>query len=455
MAQEETFMINKKTALILFAVVLILCAFTAFVFVWDGPDKQGEDENIQNESIVVFEGNKDELMSIKVSMPHDVYFISKYGDGWTIDGVDTELIVPYTVDSLAFNVSNVVAKSIVEENPSDLEKYGLEVPSYVITATYKNDKKSFFLGDKTSLGDGYYLADETRDTVYVVNTSVFSSFFKEKSEYMDTSLLKIDANKLNKIHIKNNKVSIKLNSLENPQVIDGYTIADWEMTEPYKLTIDSSQLSEAIITKIAAITTDALVSDKGDLSTYGLSNPYATVTLWDSDGSSQTLGVSQIKNGKCYVSTSGSKLIYSVDSSSIDFVDIDPFKLVNKFVNIVFVDETEKIVVKNNNDEYTLSVSGNDKKIYMYNGVAVEEEKFKVELYQPVIGLVCSSFCLDAVYKTPSITIEYYMADKSFSKVEFVEYDDRNFAVFKDGSCIFKILKKDVNSMLDSLKNFK
>lgn len=448
-------MINKKTALILFAVVLVLCVLTAFVFMWDGPSDAGSEDNLSDESIVVFEGNKDELLAITVSMPQDIYMISKYGDGWTIDGVDTELIVPYTVDSLAYNVSKVVAKSIVEENPSDLDKYGLSVPSYVITATYKNDKKSFFLGDKTSLGDGYYLVDETKNTVYTVHTSVFSSLFKEKSHYMDTNLLKIDAQKINKIQIKNKDVSIKLNALENPQVIDGYTIADWEMTEPYKLTIDSSQLSENIISKIASITTNGLVSDKGDFSAYGLSNPYATVVLGDADNVTQTLYISQAKDGEYFVSTSDSKLIYSVESSVLDFIDIDPFKIVNKFVNIVFVDDIEKIVVKNSADEYTLSVSGKDKKKYLFNGANVDEEKFKVDLYQPVIGLVCSGFCVDASYKNPSVTIEYYMADKSFVKVEFSEYDDRNFAVFKDGNCTFKILKKDVYAMIDALGNFK
>ena len=91
----------------------------------------------------------------------------------------------------------------------------------------------------------------------------------------------------------------------------------------------------------------------------------------------------------------------------------------------------------------------------MFNGAEADTDKFKKDLYQAVIGLICNDFCNDAKYGVPDVTVEYSLNDGTHDKVELVNYDDRNYAVFKNGACSMKILKKDVKSMLDALKNFK
>ena len=46
------------------------------------------------------------------------------------------------------------------------------------------------------------------------------------------------------------------------------------------------------------------------------------------------------------------------------------------------------------------------------------------------------------------------MNDSKKVKLEFVNYSDRNYAVFKNGTCTMQILKKEVNEMLDVLKKY-
>ena len=88
-----------------------------------------------------------------------------------------------------------------------------------------------------------------------------------------------------------------------------------------------------------------------------------------------------------------------------------------------------------------------------HNDADIDEDTFKKELYQCVIGLICNDFCNDAVYGAPDVTIEYTMNDGSKDKLEFVSYNDRNYAVFKNGTCSMQILKKEVNAVVETLKN--
>ena len=141
-------------------------------------------------------------------------------------------------------------------------------------------------------------------------------------------------------------------------------------------------------------------------------------------------------------------------SDGLDFVDVKPFDLVSKFAYITNIDSVSEVVVNAQGEKYVLSISGNDdEKKYTLNGAEIEEDVFKKELYQNIIGLICTDFCADAVYGAPEIVIEYTMNDGSKDKVEFVNYNDRNYAVFKNGECNLQILKKEVNSMVEAIKN--
>ena len=96
-----------------------------------------------------------------------------------------------------------------------------------------------------------------------------------------------------------------------------------------------------------------------------------------------------------------------------------------------------------------------DKKKYLFKGSEVEEVKFKTEIYQQIIGLTVDKFCDDAKFSKPVVTVEYNLKDGTKSKAEFVDYNDRNYAVYLDGKCKFIILKKSVNSMVEALKAYK
>ncbi len=456
MAQEEASMINKKTIIILVAAVLVLAAATTAVFMW--APSEDKDEDNPSETIYIWQENADDMQSIDVNLPDDSFTLVKGDeDKWSIKGLEGAAVKNYSISMLASDLAAMTAKSVVEENAADLAKYGLAEPEYSISANFADgSKKTYYGGNKTAMGDGYYFKDADSETVYTIYASKFESLFAEKSSYRDITLLKVDSNKIMSINIDRADVKISIKKMEAPETVEGYTLASWEMTSPVAGTVDDSQLSTNVLEKLTSIGVTSVASDKGDFAAYGLDKPYATVTLSDEDGVTQTLKIGNLNGDDRYVSTDGDKTVYTVAASTLDFASVDAFKLATKFVNIAYIDKLDKITVSANGETYTLSASGEgDNRKYMFNGAEADTDKFKKDLYQAVIGLICNDFCNDAKYGVPDVTVEYSLNDGTHDKVELVNYDDRNYAVFKNGACSMKILKKDVKSMLDALKNFK
>ena len=450
-------MIKKRNIIILLAVILVLCGATAGLFMWDGTqnDDTVDDSFNSGDTIYIYDGNADELSKINVTLPDDEFeFVKVEADKWQISGLEGSPVKNYSIKMLADDLSKLTARSVVEENATDLAKYGLDNPLYKITGDFASGEKTFYAGNSTPVGDGYYFKDADTNTVYTVYNTRFTSLFSSKESYRDITFVKTDMSSLKSISITRGDTKVDVNAMDNPVEMNGFVLAGWEMTTPYKCHLDDSRLQSLVTEKLPKINVISVASDKKDYAKYGLDNPYAEFTVSDTAGISQTVKISPADDGEYYAVTDGDDTIYLLGSDGLDFVDVKPFDLVSKFAYITNIDSVSEVVVNAQGEKYVLSISGNDdEKKYTLNGAEIEEDVFKKELYQNIIGLICTDFCADAVYGAPEIVIEYTMNDGSKDKVEFVNYNDRNYAVFKNGECNLQILKKEVNSMVEAIKN--
>ena len=446
-------MTNKKNIYILLAVLIVLCAATAAVFMWDGTGTQNDEiGSFEEDSIYIYNGNADELTQINVTLPKENIEFVKVDNAWQIAGLEGASVKSYSIEVLAENLSKLTAKSVVEENATDLNKYGLDAPEHKITGIFGGETKTFYAGNATTLSDGYYFKDADSDTVYTIYPSLHSSLFCSKESYRDITFLKVNTSSLAEFSVKTKNSDIRISLMENPVLINGNALSAWEMTSPVSSMLDDSRFEKLVLDYLPQISVVSVVSDNRDWAKYGLNNPYATITMKDTEGISQTIKISPAPDGTYYATTSGDTTIYSISGEPLVFVDVKAFDLVSKFAHICSINDVSSISVTTSDAKYNMSISEGDEKIYKLNDKELSADVFKQDIYQSLIGLICTDFCSDASYKTPDVTIEYTMADKTKVKVEFVNYNDRNYAVYKDGVCSMQILKKEVNSMLETLK---
>ncbi len=450
-------MICKKNIAILAAVVIVLIAVTVFVFMWDGPTQQ-TDEASRTETIKIFECDAEEITRIYVTLPGEqIEFVRKDEENWQITGLEDAAIKNFSIGMLASDISSISAKSLVTEKADSLDNFGLANPSHSIVVTFKDGStKTLYGGNKTAIGDAYYFKTADNDTVYTIYQSLFDSLFSPVDDYRDTANLFIDIQQVVGVNVKKQDYTLNLQLMDEPITMGGYNIATWEMTQPSYQTIDVSRLTTYVMDILPTVTVGSVVSDRKDYANYGLDNPYAVITVTNTDGSAHVIKLGNSNKDEYYILVNDDTTIYTANKSAFTYVDVDPFLLINKFVHIANIDDMSAVTVDAAGAQYKLAIEGDgDNKKYLFNGTEIEEEAFKTELYQQVIGLIVDEFCSDAVYGTPDVTIEFVTKDGGKTKIEFVDYDDRNYAVFKDGNCEFIILKKSVNSIVNALKDYK
>ncbi len=450
-------MINKRNIIILAVILIGLIASTVFIFMWDGPAVDEQTEEI-SETIKIFQCNAEDINRIVINNPDErIEFVRADSDKWMISGLEDASVNDFSISMLAGNLASLTAKSLITDKTENLYQFGLDTPSNIAEIYLADGSKKIFLsGNKTALSDGYYFKDKDSDRIYTIYSSLHSSIFASVDSYREIADFYIDKANIIGIRVDKSEYNLNLQLMDEPIIMNGHNIATWEMTEPSYNTIDIAMLTNYVMDVFPTFTLSSVVGSKSEAKKYGLDNPYAVITVTNVDNSIQTIKLGRIDGDICYVLVDDNNDIYKANSSAVTFVDIDPFLLINKFVNIVNIEDVSSIKVFDGESDYVLSIEGEgDNTKYLFNGKNIEEVKFKTELYQQIIGLTVDKFCYDAQYTTPLVAVEYKLKDGTYSKAEFVNYNDRNYAVYKDGKCKFIILKKSVNFMINAIKNFK
>lgn len=138
------------------------------------------------ESRLQYEKSADKIESISVETPADSYTIIKDRDSFKIDGVNASLneeALAVTAES----ASRLVTEKVIEENASDLKKYGLNPPKLKITVKFSDSaktEKTLLLGTELLDSTLSYFAFEGENTVYAVKNADFSAFAQSAEAYI-------------------------------------------------------------------------------------------------------------------------------------------------------------------------------------------------------------------------------------------------------------------------------
>ena len=164
---------------------------------------EGEVEGV-NDRIMLFEQvERASIQSIEVSNEHGVYrFVRReYVDSstgmkaYTFDiqghegtSYSSELFSTLVVDT-GFTLSKV---KVANDNPDKLSDYGLapdQNPAYYILTTVEGKQHKVWVGDKIPSNGGYYVKYDTRNTVYVLDTTLETTVLAPIEAYVTPTLV--------------------------------------------------------------------------------------------------------------------------------------------------------------------------------------------------------------------------------------------------------------------------
>jgi hypothetical protein len=413
--------------------------------------------------------DKDKISKMVLTSKASELIIEKKNNQWVATGTSAKLN-QNTVDGIASSFVELTSDKLIEENSSDLTKYGLKEPSVTAKVVLQGgEEKIVYLGNKTPTATGYYLMVKDINKVYTVEARYGTNFSYKLEELRDKTITSsIDLTKLNyfKVTPSQGKV-VEVKANEQGKEGQEYGMNIYSLVQPYKqqFSVDSNKFGEItkVIPEIAA--TDVVEDNAKDLAKYGLDKPKLEVLATDTDKKSFHIFIGKdASDTLTYFKLADSNIVYTTDKEKLKSFNVDPVAIISRFTSLVNIDDVDKFEIQSKDKKYEVTLSRKllkkaekegDKDeyetTYKINGKDVKEEDFK-KYYQVVIGLLFDAESEKTVPENPEVTTTFYLnkGDNKQVVVKYVPYDNNFYAVYKNGVSEFVISKDKLNAMLSA-----
>ena len=374
---------------------------------------------------------------------------------------------------LVKDMASLEAYKVVEENASDLAKYGLAEPNTVFTVGFKDGtSRTFKIGDRATKNRYRYVVEDGKKDVYMILDSVLSDMIERKEDFLMTSLIPsstaTDDTPYGRMTVKRKDLDYEM-AFEDIEE-DKALISSQVMVEPIFAHLNI-QLSSKIthgLWGLCAARCEKIFPDENDMKTYGLEDPFATV-YYKNDTEEYTLKIGkeihstnsegeeldEIAAYYCYVEgVSGIDCIWQITAEDLPWAtytagDVTSLMTTNKIFDINELKVTHKGVVS----DYTLDGSEEETKVYWVkkNGVDVTVDLFQ-ELYKYLLYFPTKEIYFDEIKGDPFMTIEIIRKDGEIDKVEFFEDTSRRVLVKLNGRPSYKLESRWTDVFVENME---
>ena len=220
------------------------------------------------------------------------------------------------VNSMTGTLANLNADKVIDEKATDLQQYGLQIPTLDVQVVRKDGKTDHLLiGDDTLTGSGNYakLADNAK--VVTVGSFTKTSLDKRPDDLRDKRVMTFDSDKLTRVELAAKGAPVEFG--KNAQ-------NEWAILKPRPLRADGSAV-DGVVTKLKDAKMDLTESDAAKKFAGAAKVAVATVT---DAGGTQTLEVRRDKDKNVFAKSSAVDGVYKVNADLADALDkgVDDFR---------------------------------------------------------------------------------------------------------------------------------
>jgi len=254
----------KKNMLLLFIALILL--ITTFVIYSKKDSSVNADSSVKK----IWDINQKDIVEISMENKDGKFVFQKSEEQWkAVEPVNFKFDT-MRIDGILYTLVNLQISNVVDENPKDIEQYGLIKPSSVTIKLQNGKLNTLEIGNVTALRDGYYVKVKNESTVYKVNTGVGEELLRGKKEFRDNRLFNFVGEEFIRFQIKEeDKILLRIEKDGN----------GWKVEPPVEGNVDIKRLEPLISTFSYLCVNDYIEDEVKDLDEYGLNRPSYTIDL--------------------------------------------------------------------------------------------------------------------------------------------------------------------------------
>lgn len=247
-----------------------------------------------------------DLASLKLTNESGSLELSKKDSEWALTAPSASAAETSDVSSLITDVTSAKAESIVNEDTSDLSKFGLNKAAIVLTAKLNTGgEKVLQIG--TKVNDAYYAKTSDNPKVVKIFGTLFETLNKAKfASLRSKQFYKINRDELTRFEIKNEHGRLVTEKKDDKWLVVEPADKKDKEAQPFKLfTPFESKASEILDKATAAINAK-------------FAKPAAEIRLTEKSGKTTVLKLSQADGDDIYLRVEGRPEIYKMGKMMLE-----------------------------------------------------------------------------------------------------------------------------------------
>ncbi|MCC8110626.1 MAG: DUF4340 domain-containing protein [Ruminococcus sp.] len=482
---------RKKTLGIVGGLVLVVAlgGVTAALLATDSSDDDTSvdvAEESSTEEITLIEQETYNVTSIDVTNANDSYEVVRVTEGddetnanFTIAGWE-DLTYISTLYTLPNNTASMTANQIVEEECTDLEKFGLDDDTAAHVTLHFEDGTSYsFRVGNTASGDSYtYFAEEDDDIVYLVSSSYLSNFQNAAVDFVSTTILEEpdedDYPTVNYLTVERSDLDyifeLDYDETADDEDYTGGTVATHVMTSPVPAYLSPDRSTDYVTGMFGLIAESVAVPVPTDeeMEEYGLADPYGVVTMDCNDGNTYVLLFSEpvtetdeetaATSTYYYAYLEGVDVIYRVTGDDMIWATVEPTDVASKLVLATYVWNVGTLnVTITDNDTFTFSAEGTDDEdtVVTLNGKTTDTERYR-QFYAFLLNTTAETIDFTSEPEgDPLAEIYVETQDSSFSRdLVFYALDDYTCLITVNGQAAYTCRKSYLTTLQSNMEKY-
>lgn len=478
---------KKNTKIILGSVIgiAVLGAATLALVLTQPKSETADSDTSSDTTVSVTDYQTDDISTLTIKNESGEYTINRLGkEKWGIDSIPEALANSSSYSTAMSSAGGISAKQVVEEDASDLAKYGFDNPTATVKMTFKDNKAediTCLIGIKYEGENSWYVKTDKSNTIYLVSNSGVSFAMNNELSYVNKSTLIASYDSENDTV---NRVRIQRKDLEKDIVLDklpeetekefSSTYVAYAMSSHNGILADD-ELDKDIIYGLYGISASdvfAVAPTDEQKKQAGLDDPDCTVTMVSNDDTVTKLTIGsavytvtknedtgeEIKTITGYYGMLSDKdAVYVFSPDSLPWLTTTPEGILYKLFLTPYIYYLDGVTIYDSDRKaYDFKITGDaDDSTFTYNDKAVDSAKFK-SFYQYLLSAYAEQIYLDDLTDDnkfiAGVTYDHREEGKENDVVEFYSSEsDRTCIIVVNGDVRYKVRQIYATRLLENL----